>query len=210
MTSADAPSSNVARAWGTREIDLTRAEKAACGYRFDLPDGVPPVFVLWARAALDALAEVPMLNSRWTDEAIHLHRAVDVGIEVPTGHGRIVPVIRDAAGLSIDDLAAAIADVTARAALGLVSDADCAGGTFTIGFSGRHGSVISRALLHAGQAGLYQLGAIRRMVRVADDALVIRTVCNASLTFDHRVLDGSTSSRFQNLVKTKLESWREE
>ncbi len=89
----------MARAWGTREIDLTRAEKAACGYRFDLPDGVPPVFVLWARAALDALAEVPMLNSRWTDEAIHLHRAVDVGIEVPTGHGRIVPVIRDAAGL---------------------------------------------------------------------------------------------------------------
>lgn len=195
---------NKARAWGSREIDVTRL--VAEGPQ--LPSEIPPAFVAWARVVCQALGEVPMLNSRWTDDGIRVFSFINLGLEVPTGHGRAVPVIKDAAALALPELAAALADASRRALGGYLAPGECEGGTFTIGFAGRHGSMLSRPLLHDGQAGIYHFGAVRTAARIVEDRIAIRYVCNASLAFDHRILDGSTSSRFQNLVKAKLESWR--
>jgi pyruvate dehydrogenase E2 component (dihydrolipoamide acetyltransferase) len=195
---------NKARAWGSREIDLTRVLAELP----HLPSRLPTAFVVWVHIVCEALLEVPLLNSRWTDGGIRVFNFINIGFEVPTGRGRLVPVIKDAGRLALPDLASSLADASQRAAAGYLSPADCEHGTFTVGFGGDYGATLSRPLLHDGQAGIYTLGAIRKVARVVNDAIAIRHVSNASLTFDHRILDGSTSSRFQNLVKSKLESWR--
>lgn len=198
--------SNTARAWGTREIDLTIVDRLLGAGSIALPDlpaAIPALFVVAVSAVCSALREVPMLNSRWADDGIRVYRSIDIGLELPTGRaGRVVPVVKDADRLSLTDLGAALAAAARRA--------QPEDGTFTVGYAGAHGSIMSRPLLHEGQAGIYHLGRARRMPRVVDDAISIRTVAYASLAFDHRILDGSTSSRFQNLVKARLESWTPE
>ncbi len=195
--------SNIARAWGSREIDMTRVEKL-----FDVrtpgqpraPEAIAPVLAVLVRAVCMALREVPMLNSRWTDDGIVLFRNIDIGIELPDGRGgRVVPAVRDADQLSLDELGTAVIAATRRG--------ESESSTFTVGYSGAHGSILSRPLLHSGQAGIYHLGRARQVPWIVDDGIAVRTVAYASLTFDHRILDGSTSSKFQNLVKTTLESW---
>ena len=194
--------SNTARAWGSREIDVTAIERSARDFRGP-SEVIPAVFVAVVSAVCAALREVPMLNSRWTDGGIRVFKNIDVGIELPTGRGgRVVPVVRDADRLSLDELGSAL---LAAARRGLSEE-----GTFTVGYSGAYGSTQSRPLLHDGQAGIYHFGRVRQMPRIAGDAITVRSVAYGSLAFDHRILDGSTSSRFQNLVKTRLESWAPE
>jgi 2-oxoisovalerate dehydrogenase E2 component (dihydrolipoyl transacylase) len=118
-------------------------------------------------------------------------------------------VVNDAARLSLAQLAGALISATQRAAAAPASVAS-EHGTFTVGNSGAYGSVLSRPLLHDGQAAIYHFGKIRKIPFLTEDGIAIRDVCFASLAFDHRVMDGGTSSRFQNLVKSGLESWTPE
>lgn len=206
----DMVTSNVARAWGLREIDLTRVmdflDRKAVDFP-PLPSALPPAFVVCVHAACQALIEVPILNSRWTGEGIRVFHDINIGLETPTGRGRVVPVIRNADRLALGELAKSLARAAGKAVDGTVRPSDCEQGTFTVGFGGAYGAALSRPMLHDGQAGIFHLGTIRRVPRVIDNAIAIRSVSNANLAFDHRILDGSTSSRFQNLVKSKLESW---
>ena len=203
----DLVASNGARAWGTREIDLSAVREFLRREQLKTPEHLPALFVVWVRASCEALAQVPLLNSRWTDDGIRAFKFVNLGIEVPTGRGRVVPVVKDADQLALQDLADALADLVQRAAAGSVTDEEVSGGTFTVALAGPDGAVLSRPLLHEGQAGIYHFGRIRQAPVVINDAIAIRPVCNASLAFDHRILDGASSSRFQNLVKSRLESW---
>jgi 2-oxoisovalerate dehydrogenase E2 component (dihydrolipoyl transacylase) len=117
-----------------------------------------------------------------------------------------VPVVKNADHLSLIQLAMALTSAGQRAAVGTASFVS-ERGTFTVGNSGAFGSVLSRPMLHDGQAAIYHFGAIRKVPFVTDDGIATRAVCFASMAFDHRVMDGGTSSRFQNLVKSRLESW---
>jgi pyruvate/2-oxoglutarate dehydrogenase complex dihydrolipoamide acyltransferase (E2) component len=171
-----------------------------------LPPDLPTTFVIAVQVICRALVEVPILNSRWSDDGIHVAKNIDIGLEIVTGRGRVVPVVKDADRLSLAELAGALKSAMRRAAEGpesVVSER----GTFTVGNSGAHGSVLSRPMLHDGQAAIYHFGTIRRVPFVTQDGIAIRDVCFASMAFDHRVMDGGTSSRFQNLVKSGLESW---
>jgi len=118
-------------------------------------------------------------------------------------------VVKDASRLSLAQLAGALISATQRAAAAPASVAS-EHATFTVGNSGAYGSILSRPLLHDGQAAIYHFGKIRKVPFVIEDGIAIRTLCFASMAFDHRVMDGGTSSRFQNLVKSGLESWTPE
>ena len=201
--------SNNARAWGCREIDMTRICELLDQSAVDVP-ALPPAlaapFVIAVQVICRALVEFPILNSRWTDDGIRVAKNIDIGLETATGRGRVVPVVKDADRLSLMELAKALTLAAERAAVGTASFV-AEQGTFTVGNSGAYGSVLSRPMLHDGQAAIYHFGAIRRVPFVTDDGVAKRAVCFASMAFDHRVMDGGTSSRFQNLVKSGLESW---
>lgn len=177
-----------------------------------------------ARAVVEALEEFPILNASIEGEEIVYHDDVNLGIAVALDDGLIVPVIPRSQRLSLEGMAAAIADVAGRARERKLEPDEVHGGTFTITNPGQFGAVIATPIINQPQVGILDLEAIvkrpvvvTRTVAAADaerssrgdeseDAIAIRPMGFLPLSFDHRALDGATAARFLARVKELLES----
>jgi 2-oxoisovalerate dehydrogenase E2 component (dihydrolipoyl transacylase) len=197
--------SQIPQAWSITEVDVTnlvqRRELAVADVQSR--EGVNLTylpFVLQAVAA--ALLENPLLNSSWGGDCIVMKRRVNLGIP----EGLVVPVIRDAESLSIVGLARVVDDLTSRARQGKLVLEDVRGGTFTVNNTGVLGSVASQPLVNPPQAAIMTTEAIVRRPVVMGDAIVIRSMMNLCLTFDHRVMDGADVGAFTTAVKRRLEA----
>jgi len=176
--------------------------------------GRPTVSLLsfLAAAVCRILPEHPELNATYLDTHTLHWSAINLGIAVDTDDGLIVPVLRDAGTLSLQELNTAIAGVAERARAGKSEAGELDGGTFTISNPGSLGPVLrAEAILNPPQVALLGLPAMRYApVAVSDAAggfrVEVRPLLRASLTFDHRALDGGQVIRFLNAVKQDLES----
>jgi pyruvate/2-oxoglutarate dehydrogenase complex dihydrolipoamide acyltransferase (E2) component len=193
------------------EVDMTRV----VARRQELKDsfsarGVPlTVLAFVARATVSALREQPVLNASLDgDELVH-HDDVNLGIAVALEDGLIVPVIRQAQRASLEGLAAAIDDLSARARTKRLSAGDVQGGTFTITNPGRFGTVLATPIINQPQVAILDLEAIVKRPVVIEgpegDSIAIRHIANLCLSFDHRALDGAEAARFLGRVKQLLE-----
>ena len=164
-----------------------------------------------AKAAVDALADVPLLNASLTSDGTGVIRApgVHLGIAVALDddEGLVVPVIRDAGGKSVPELSAAIADLAVRARSKRLAPEEAQGGTFTITNPGAFGSLFGMPIINQPQVAILCLGAVERRPAVVDDAGTIAAQPRACLTlgFDHRLIDGAVADRFMSRVKSGLE-----
>lgn len=175
--------------------------------------GVPLTYLAFvARALVEALEEFPILNASIEGEEIVYHDDVNLGIAVALDDGLIVPVIPRAQRLSLEGMAAAIADVAGRARERKLDPDEVHGGTFTITNPGQFGAVIATPIINQPQVGILDLEAIvKRPVVVSGDegdAIAIRPMGFLPLSFDHRALDGATAARFLARVKELLETGR--
>lgn len=176
--------------------------------------GQPPASVLafLARAACATLKDHPALNATYTDTGLLVWKVINLGIAVDTPEGLVVPVIRDAARLSISELDAAIRQLAQRARDGALALQELTGGTFTISNPGSVGPVLrAEAILNAPQVALLGFPAIQQTpVAVEDSAggyrVEVRPVLRPSLTFDHRPLDGGAVVRYLGDYKQRLET----
>ncbi len=162
-----------------------------------------------ARATVSALREQPVLNASLDgDELVH-HDDVNLGIAVALEDGLIVPVIHQAQRSSLEGLAAAIGDLSARARTKRLSAGDVQGGTFTITNPGRFGTVLATPIINQPQVAILDLEAIVKRPVVIEgpdgDSIAIRHMANLCLSFDHRALDGAEAARFLGRVKQLLE-----
>jgi 2-oxoglutarate dehydrogenase complex dihydrolipoamide succinyltransferase (E2) component len=176
--------------------------------------GVPLTYLAFvARATVAALQEHPLLNSSIEGDDLVRHADVNLGIAVALEDGLIVPVIRQAQRLSLEGIAAAIADVSERARSKQLVPDDVRGGTFTITNPGQFGTVIATPIINQPQVAILDLEAVVKrpvVVEGADgDAVGIRPTTNLCLSFDHRALDGADAARFLGRVKSRLEGWTE-
>jgi 2-oxoglutarate dehydrogenase E2 component (dihydrolipoamide succinyltransferase) len=160
-----------------------------------------------ARAVIDALREFPLLNATVGDDALVVHRAVNLGVAVDLDYqGLVVPVIRGSDGMRLRALAAAIRDAAARARAKQLCPDDLTGGTFTLTNPGAAGTWMSFPILNAPQVGILSTdGVAKRVVVDAGDALRIAPVGNLCLTFDHRALDGAYAGAFVGRVREIVE-----
>jgi pyruvate dehydrogenase E2 component (dihydrolipoamide acetyltransferase) len=181
-----------------RTIDATALEAA----RGEL--GVSPLPVTIA-ALVRVVADHPLLNASWADDAIAVHRAVDVGIAADTERGLVVPVLRGAEGLGIVALAAEIARLAAAARDGTLHPDEATGATIAVSNTGSYGSEAGTPILSPGTAVTVSIGRIAPRALVVDDAVVARPACTLSITFDHRVLDGATVGRAANQLVALLQ-----
>jgi 2-oxoglutarate dehydrogenase E2 component (dihydrolipoamide succinyltransferase) len=165
-----------------------------------------------ARATVEALGEFPVLNASVDgDELVH-HDDVNLGIAVALDDGLIVPVIPKAQRLSLEGMAAAIADVAERARAKRLEPDEVHGGTFTITNPGQFGAVLATPIINQPQVGILDLEAIvKRPVVVQDpdggDSIAIRPMTYLPMSWDHRALDGATAARFLSRVRERLERW---
>ena len=166
-----------------------------------------------ARAAVSALQEQPLLNASIEGEEIVYHDDVNLGIAVALDDGLIVPVIRHAQRLSLEGLAAEIAELAGRAREKALRPDDVQGGTFTITNPGQFGAVLATPIINQPQVAILDLEAVVKRPIVVDgddgEAIAIRPISYLCMSWDHRALDGAEAARFLGGIRKRLEGWSE-
>jgi pyruvate dehydrogenase E2 component (dihydrolipoamide acetyltransferase) len=166
----------------------------------------PTVSDLLTKLAAAALMRHRDVNATWADNAVELHANANVGIAVAlAGGGLVVPVIRGCERLTIEEIAAARAEIVKRAREGKLRREDLEGGTFTISNLGMYGIERFTAVLNPPQAAILAVGTIEERPAVVDGAIVARPRMDLVLTCDHRSLTGATAAEFLSALKALLE-----
>jgi 2-oxoglutarate dehydrogenase dihydrolipoamide succinyltransferase (E2 component) len=164
-----------------------------------------------ARATVEALEEYPKLNASVDASEIVYYDDVNLGIAVALEDGLIVPVIRQAQRLSLEGMAAAIADLAERARAKRLEPDEVHGGTFTITNPGQFGTVLATPIINQPQVAILDLEAIVKRPIVVEgtegDSVAIHPMTYLCMSWDHRALDGADAARFLGSVKDRLERW---
>jgi 2-oxoglutarate dehydrogenase E2 component (dihydrolipoamide succinyltransferase) len=172
-------------------------------------DGVNLTYTAYLIAAsVTALKAFPIVNSSWSETGVVLHRPINIGMATSLGEdGLIVPVIKNADGLSLLGLARTINDLADRARAKKLQPDEVKGGTFTLTNHGTSGSLFATPIINQPQCAILGAGIIQRRVVVINDAIAIRPMVYVSLTFDHRILDGASADHFLAKMVEVLQSW---
>jgi pyruvate/2-oxoglutarate dehydrogenase complex dihydrolipoamide acyltransferase (E2) component len=157
-------------------------------------------------ATVVGLKEFPELNATLDGEEIVYWERYDIGVAVQTEAGLVVPVIREADGKSLDELAAEAERLAEGAHSGALERDELRGSTFTVTSAGRLGGLFATPLVNHPEVGILGLHRIAPRAAVRDGEVVVREVGWLSCTFDHRVVDGARASAFLLSVIRRLES----
>jgi len=195
------------------EVDVTKIAqlRSKVQAEFTAKTGVKlnfmPFFFL---AAAEALRAHPKINSSVDGENIVYHPTENISFAVDSERGLLTPVIRDAASLSLGNIAQQIADLAARTRENKLKPDELSGGTFTLTNTGSRGALFDTPVVFLPQSAILGTGVVaKRPVVVTDengnDSIAIRSMVYLALSYDHRIIDGADASRFLVDVKARLE-----
>ena len=159
----------------------------------------------FVRACVEALKRFPAVNASIDGNDVVYHGFYDIGVAVTTERGLVVPVVRDADGLSLAQIEDSIRDYGAKARDGKLSIEEMSGGTFTISNGGVFGSLLSTPILNPPQTGILGMHKIEERPMVEAGEIVIRPMMYLALSYDHRLIDGQEAVRFLVDIKALLE-----
>lgn len=165
-------------------------------------------------ATAKALVAYPQVNVSVEGYNILFKKHINVGIAVSQNDGNlIVPVVHDADRLNLSGLAIAIDGLAAKARINKLMPDDIAGGTFTITNFGTFKSPFGTPIINQPQVAILGVGVIEKKPAVMEtpegDVIAIRHKMYLSLSYDHRVVDGSLGGNFLYFIKNYLENWNE-
>jgi 2-oxoisovalerate dehydrogenase E2 component (dihydrolipoyl transacylase) len=154
------------------------------------------------------LAEWPMLNATFDDEAMVItrHGSVQMGVATQTPNGLMVATIRDAQSRSVWELASEIVRLSDAARSGKATREELSGATFTISSLGPMGGITSTPVVNPPQVAIVAVNKIEDKLVPVDGDIEIRKRMNLSLSCDHRVVDGWDAASFMQTLKTYIES----
>jgi 2-oxoglutarate dehydrogenase E2 component (dihydrolipoamide succinyltransferase) len=161
------------------------------------------------------MAVAPAINGRWEQDRIAVSPTIDVGVGTALGEkGLVVPVVKDAGAMTLEQIGARLDDLTRRAREGRLDRADVSGGSFTISNHGVSGSLLAAPIiLHQGQAAILGIGKLEKRVVAREiggqDAILVRPMAYVTLTIDHRVVDGHQTNAWLTRFVEIIESWPE-
>jgi len=159
-----------------------------------------------ARAVAQTLADHPLLNASLDGDQIALWQDIHLGIATSVDDYLIVPVMRNAQNLTLEQTVEALADLTARARSKRLKPTEMAGSTFTISNLGMFGIESFSAIINPPEAAILAVGSIVESTVVQDGLTVIRPLMNLTLSADHRIVDGVATARFLADLKKTLEN----
>ena len=165
-------------------------------------------------AVAKALAAYPQVNVSVEGYNILFKKHINIGIAVSLNDGNlIVPVVRDADRLNLNGLAVAIDSLALKARDNKLMPDDISGGTFTITNFGTFKSLFGTPIINQPQVAILGVGYIEKKPAVIEtpegDVIAIRHKMYLSLSYDHRVVDGSLGGNFLYFIKDYLENWKE-
>ena len=168
-----------------------------------------PIFI---EAVAKAIKDLPMINVSVSGTQIIKKKDINIGMAAALPSGNlIVPVIKNADQLNLVGLTKSVNDLANRARGNKLQPDEVQGGTFTITNVGTFGNVMGTPIINQPQAAILAVGAIKKKPAVMEteygDVIAIRHMMFLSLSYDHRVVDGSLGGSFVRKVADYLEAW---
>jgi len=190
------------------EVDLTAVMEIRKRRKesFEKQFGVGLGFMsFFTKATIGALKAFPYVNAEIQGDEIVVKGYYDIGIAVGAEQGLVVPVVRDADKKSFAQIEKDIKGLAAKAQANELALSDLQGGTFTITNGGVYGSLMSTPILNHPQVGILGMHTIQQRPVAVNGEVVIRPMMYIALSYDHRIIDGSTAVRFLVKIKQLLE-----
>src|SRR5690606_5599147 len=150
----------------------------------------------FTKAICIALKEWPSVNARLEENEIVYSNFVDVSIAVSAPKGLVVPIIRNAESLSLQEIEKAVVDLATKAKNNKLTIEEMTGGTFTITNGGVFGSMMSTPIINAPQSAILGMHNIIQRPVAINGEVVIRPMMYLALSYDHRIIDGRESVSF--------------
>lgn len=160
------------------------------------------------KACASALRAVPEVNVQFDEgsQAVLQHSAADVAVAVALPSGLITPIVRGADTRSLAEISESVRTLVTKAKAGTLRPEEFQGGTFTVSNLGMYGVRDFDAIINPPQAAILAVGAGEQRAVVRDGQLVARTLLTATLSCDHRVIDGALGATFLQALKRFVES----
>jgi len=194
LSARTAPQSTI-----TMEVDMSNMAKLREKVQVSYTD-------MLVKAVAKALAEHPIINSTLEKGQIKVFADINIGVAVATEMGLIVPVIRNANGKSLTEIASTLKELVEKAKQSKLAKEELTGGTFTITNLGMYGVDVFTPIINPPETAILGVGRVAEKPVVVEEKIVVRPTMQLSLTFDHRVVDGAPAAQFLQKVKQNLES----
>lgn len=190
------------------EVDLTAVNELRKQYqdRFVAKYGIKLGYMsIFAKACAKVLMEMPDVNAMIEGTDIIYNDFVDISIAISTPNGLVVPPVKNVESKNFAEIENEIKDLADKARNGKLSLEEMKGGTFTITNGGIFGSLVSTPIINEPQSAILGMHAIKDRPIAINGQVVIRPMMYLALSYDHRIIDGSTSVTFLVKVKELLE-----
>lgn len=192
------------------EVDLTEIMAMRKKYqdRFVERYGIKLGFMsLFAKACAKVLMEMPAVNAQIgaDEKSIIYHDYADISIAISTPTGLVVPPVKNVESMNFADIEKSIKGLAKKAREGSLTLEEMQGGTFTITNGGVFGSMMSTPIINEPQSAILGMHTIQQRPMAIDGEVKIRPMMYLALSYDHRIIDGSSSVTFLVKVKKLLE-----
>lgn len=188
----------------TRAIQVDALLQARTQLVEQRPDEPLSLNDLLIKACATALLDVPDVNIQWVDGSIRRYRAADISVVVAVPGGLSTPIVRNADTKPLRQIAGEMRDLTSRATTNALRMDEIQGGSFSISNLGMHGVDQFDAIINPPQCAILALGRARECCVVVDRQITIATVMQATLSVDHRALDGAVAARFLAALSERI------
>lgn len=157
-------------------------------------------------AVVKTLREFPGVNASWAGDAIIQKADINLGVAVALPAGLIVPVLKKAQALSLEDIHRAVRELAEKARTSKLLPDDYAGNTFTVTNLGTYGVDHFTAIINQSDSAILAIGQLKDRPMVVDGEIHIRPIMKLTLSSDHRVIDGAVAAQFMGRLKEILET----
>jgi pyruvate dehydrogenase E2 component (dihydrolipoamide acetyltransferase) len=166
----------------------------------------PTITDLCLQAMAVTLGDFPDLNTRFEEEEILYYQEVNIGLVVGIEEGgMLVPIVHNADRPNLHTLATITRRLRGRAEKGILSESSLSGGSLSLSNLGMYGLESFSAVINPPQAGMLALGAVRELPVVHEGGITARPMMKATLSVDHRLVDGIVAAHYLATWKELLE-----
>ena len=187
------------------EIDISIIEQQRTELNKKSKTKLTPLSYLVMKV-INALQEFPQFNAALVGEGkIMLRKYFNIGIAVDTKDGLLVPVIKDADSLNINEVANEIIMLAEKAKNKKLLEKNLSGGTFSISSLGPMGGIGFTPIINPPEVAILGVSRAKKVPVLERDGLVEKTILPVALSYDHRVINGADAGRFMNFLKSEIE-----
>ena len=190
------------------DIDMTKSMNLRRQVNDQLADQGVRITVndLIVKACIESLKKYPKFNAYYEEDGIQYNETVNIAVAIAEEEGLIVPAILDCAGKSLRQVSEMIKDLAERSSNGTLSTQEYTGGTFAISNLGMYDVTSFVAIIHPPQSAVLAVGTVSEKPTVQNGEVSISQIMTATLSADHRIVDGAEGAEFLIQVKNLLEN----